>query len=69
MSDIVKRRMDSSVNYAIEKAKEVQREEGITLPPQVVGQMALAMFEARMSMLFQTGGGWDLPEDSGEGFQ
>lgn len=67
--DIVRRRMDSSMDHALAKAREVEQEEGITIPPSIVGQMALAMFQARMSLLFRSNGEYDLPADSREGFQ
>lgn len=65
--DIVRRRMDSSMDHALAKAREVQHEEGITLPPTIVGQMAIAEFEARMRLLFVNPDGYDLPEDDGHG--
>lgn len=65
--DIVRRRMDSSMDHALAKAREVEEQEGITLPPSIVGQMALAEFEARMALLFRTNGEYDLPEDDRHG--
>ena len=63
--EYVPRRMDRSLDQAIDIAEEKARDRGVSLPPEIIGQMALQMFSAKMAIAMRNPSAYDLPEDVG----
>lgn len=65
--DYVTRRMDQSLDRAIDMAEENHEERNVRLPPEIIGQIALQLFSARMTMAFRDPDEYELPEDDNWG--
>lgn len=61
--DYVARWMDQTLDKAIDLAEKKAEERDVHLPPEIVGQLAVQMFQARMSLLFHDPSEYKLPED------
>lgn len=57
-------RMDRALHDAADRAEALAEERGVQLSPDMVGEMAITIFEARMA-LAMSGGGYDVPDDLG----
>ena len=58
-------RMDRALHDATDCAEALAEERGVTLSPDMVGELALAMFQTRMALAMSGGGGeeYELPDD------
>ena len=61
--DYVKRRMDRALGQAIDMAEAAEQERSVSLPPSIVGQMAIQLFRARFGMAMTDHVAY--PEDDG----
>lgn len=62
-TDYVKRRMKQAMKDGAEIAYDLEADEEVRLPPEYIGRMGLALFQARMAMAMSDGSGYDLPDD------
>jgi hypothetical protein len=60
-------RMDRSLDQAIDMAEEKAEDRGVVIPDSIIGQMAIQMFQAKLSIAMSDTNPGDLPEDTGWG--
>lgn len=48
------RRMESAMNDAVDMALEIEQDRGVSLPPQIVGQAGMQMFQARLAIMMSS---------------
>lgn len=52
MSDLFKRRLEGAMEDAADVAEDMATDRGVPMDPGMVGKMGLALFQARMTLLF-----------------
>lgn len=67
--EYVARRMDRALDKAFDIAESKAEERGVMVPPDIVGQMALQIFQARFTLAMSKVDEADLPDDVAWGVQ
>lgn len=66
MTDLFKRRLESAMQDGADIAEDLADDRDVPLPPEIVGQMGLTLFQARVGVLqMNPDEGYDYPDADG----